>query len=190
MGCSYVITAVAKGKAEVTNSFLLAGTTEEDKRFEDETTAVEDRYAQAVPARNFALQFLEGAYHRQTQQTRRSCSFFLGSLPLASANAEQVKEIPMKRISPALFLDYRLPSPAPPLSPRKTPVTPPKVIQIVREFLKAGKAGAAHDRSEAASVSLSGRQAARPLCRAEFHVRASPSALSLQVSVVGGHGKR
>jgi proteasome lid subunit RPN8/RPN11 len=40
IGCSYVITEVAKGKAKVTNSFLLAGTTEEDKRFEDETIAV------------------------------------------------------------------------------------------------------------------------------------------------------
>jgi len=40
LGCSYVITAVAKGKAEVTNSFLLAGTTEEDKRFEQETIDV------------------------------------------------------------------------------------------------------------------------------------------------------
>lgn len=36
LGCSYVITRVAEGKAEVTNSFLLAGTSEEDKRFEDE----------------------------------------------------------------------------------------------------------------------------------------------------------
>ena len=43
IGCSYVITAVARGKAEVTNSFLLAGTSEEDKRFENETIAVEDR---------------------------------------------------------------------------------------------------------------------------------------------------
>ena len=34
IGCAYVITAVAKGKAAETNSFLLAGTTEEDKRFE------------------------------------------------------------------------------------------------------------------------------------------------------------
>ena len=42
IGCSYVITAVARGKAEVTNSFLLAGTTEEDKRFDDEAIAVED----------------------------------------------------------------------------------------------------------------------------------------------------
>lgn len=41
IGCSYVITEVAKGKAQVTNSFLLAGTTEEDKRFEDETIRVE-----------------------------------------------------------------------------------------------------------------------------------------------------
>lgn len=42
IGCSYVITAVAKGKAEVTNSFLLTGSTEEDKRFEDETIAIDD----------------------------------------------------------------------------------------------------------------------------------------------------
>lgn len=39
-GCSYVITAVAQGKAEVTNAFLLRGTGEEDKRFEDEQIAV------------------------------------------------------------------------------------------------------------------------------------------------------
>jgi len=37
LGCSYVITAVARGKSAVTNSFLLAGTKEEDKRFEPET---------------------------------------------------------------------------------------------------------------------------------------------------------
>jgi proteasome lid subunit RPN8/RPN11 len=36
LGCSYVITAVAQGKAPVTNSFLLAGETEENKRFEAE----------------------------------------------------------------------------------------------------------------------------------------------------------
>jgi proteasome lid subunit RPN8/RPN11 len=42
IGCSYVITEVAHGKARVTNSFLLAGTTEEDKRFEPETIAVPD----------------------------------------------------------------------------------------------------------------------------------------------------
>lgn len=40
LGCSYVITAVAHGKATVTNSFLLAGETEEDKRFEAETIDV------------------------------------------------------------------------------------------------------------------------------------------------------
>ena len=32
-GCAYVITAVAKGKSEITNSFLLTGTGEEDKAF-------------------------------------------------------------------------------------------------------------------------------------------------------------
>ena len=36
LGCSYVITAVEKGKAEQTNAFLLEGTTEDDKRFTDE----------------------------------------------------------------------------------------------------------------------------------------------------------
>ncbi len=40
LGCSYVITAVAQGKAAVTNSFLLAGTTEEDKHFQQETIDV------------------------------------------------------------------------------------------------------------------------------------------------------
>jgi proteasome lid subunit RPN8/RPN11 len=34
IGCAYVITAVSQGKATVTNSFLLAGTKEEDKSFE------------------------------------------------------------------------------------------------------------------------------------------------------------
>ena len=42
IGCSYVITEVARGKAAVTNSFLLAGTTEEDKKFENETIKIED----------------------------------------------------------------------------------------------------------------------------------------------------
>ena len=42
LACSYVITSVAKGKATVTNSFLLAGTTEEDKRFEQESIRVEN----------------------------------------------------------------------------------------------------------------------------------------------------
>jgi proteasome lid subunit RPN8/RPN11 len=43
LGCSYVITSVAKGKATTTNSFLLTGTTEEDKRFEQETIDVQDQ---------------------------------------------------------------------------------------------------------------------------------------------------
>ena len=41
-GSSYVITEVVNGKAAVTNSFLLAGTTEEDKHFEQETIEVEE----------------------------------------------------------------------------------------------------------------------------------------------------
>ena len=40
LGCSYVITAVAKGHAELTNSFMLAGDTEENKRFEPEPIEV------------------------------------------------------------------------------------------------------------------------------------------------------
>ena len=40
LGCSYVITEVVQGKAAVTNSFLLAGTTEEDKQFVHETIEV------------------------------------------------------------------------------------------------------------------------------------------------------
>jgi proteasome lid subunit RPN8/RPN11 len=36
LGCSYLITSVAKGRADETNSFLLTGTSEENKAFEDE----------------------------------------------------------------------------------------------------------------------------------------------------------
>jgi proteasome lid subunit RPN8/RPN11 len=34
IGCSYVITEIAQGKAALTSAFLLAGTAEEDKHFE------------------------------------------------------------------------------------------------------------------------------------------------------------
>ena len=40
-GCAYVITAVERGKATLTNSFLLSGTTEEDKRFEAQPIVIE-----------------------------------------------------------------------------------------------------------------------------------------------------
>lgn len=40
IGCSYVITSVEKGKATVTNSFLLSGADEESKRFDDEEIQV------------------------------------------------------------------------------------------------------------------------------------------------------
>ncbi len=42
IGCSYVITEVAHGKAAVTNSFLLTGTTEDNKRFENQEIVAED----------------------------------------------------------------------------------------------------------------------------------------------------
>jgi proteasome lid subunit RPN8/RPN11 len=47
LGCSYLITSVENGKAAVTNSFLLTGTTEEDKKFEDEAIEIEIAEAQA-----------------------------------------------------------------------------------------------------------------------------------------------
>src|SRR5881394_471108 len=39
-GCSYVITSVAKGKAEATNSFQLEGNEENDKKFTDENLSI------------------------------------------------------------------------------------------------------------------------------------------------------
>jgi proteasome lid subunit RPN8/RPN11 len=50
LGCSYVITAVAKGTAQQTNSFLLTGSTEEDKAFADEAIVVGQEEAAAVEA--------------------------------------------------------------------------------------------------------------------------------------------
>ncbi len=41
LGCSYVITSVEKGKATATNSFMLAGSSEEDKKFETESIQIE-----------------------------------------------------------------------------------------------------------------------------------------------------
>jgi proteasome lid subunit RPN8/RPN11 len=40
MGCSYIITSVAEGKADLTNSFLLQGTGEDDKQFLDESIEI------------------------------------------------------------------------------------------------------------------------------------------------------
>jgi len=40
-GCAYVITAVEQGAAQVTNSFLLTGTSEEDKAFAPQFIAIE-----------------------------------------------------------------------------------------------------------------------------------------------------
>jgi proteasome lid subunit RPN8/RPN11 len=42
LGCSYVITEIAQGRAAVTNSFALTGMTEEDKQFIPETISVDD----------------------------------------------------------------------------------------------------------------------------------------------------
>jgi proteasome lid subunit RPN8/RPN11 len=40
IGCSYVISAVEKGKTAITNSFALTGLDENDKKFEDEKIEV------------------------------------------------------------------------------------------------------------------------------------------------------
>jgi proteasome lid subunit RPN8/RPN11 len=42
LGCAYIITAVEKGHAAITNSFLLTGASEEDKRFEPQQIVVGD----------------------------------------------------------------------------------------------------------------------------------------------------
>ncbi|MGA3010635.1 MAG: M67 family metallopeptidase [Terracidiphilus sp.] len=47
LGCCYVITGVAKGKAGATNSFLLTGESEEEKRFEQQAIEL-DREGQGV----------------------------------------------------------------------------------------------------------------------------------------------
>jgi proteasome lid subunit RPN8/RPN11 len=44
-GCSYVITSVQQGKAVETNSFLLVGDNEQQKRFEEEQVKVEQSRA-------------------------------------------------------------------------------------------------------------------------------------------------
>jgi proteasome lid subunit RPN8/RPN11 len=41
LGCSYIITSVEKGKAALTNSFLLSGTGEDNKKFEDEAIQID-----------------------------------------------------------------------------------------------------------------------------------------------------
>ena len=41
LGCSYIITSIEHGKAATTNSFLLRGTGEDDKSFEDEPIQID-----------------------------------------------------------------------------------------------------------------------------------------------------
>jgi proteasome lid subunit RPN8/RPN11 len=41
LGCSYIITSIEKGKAVTTNSFLLTGIAEDDKKFEDEAIQID-----------------------------------------------------------------------------------------------------------------------------------------------------
>ena len=48
LSCSYIITSVENGKAVLTNSFLLSGTGEEDKKFEDEAIQIDIAESQAT----------------------------------------------------------------------------------------------------------------------------------------------
>ena len=49
-GCSYVITAVERGTARITNSFLLMGSEDADKHFADEKVVViDDATSEAAP---------------------------------------------------------------------------------------------------------------------------------------------
>jgi proteasome lid subunit RPN8/RPN11 len=54
LGCSYIITSVEKGKAAITNSFLLSGMAEDNKKFEDESIQIDiaANLAGAVEARS------------------------------------------------------------------------------------------------------------------------------------------
>ena len=47
LGCSYIITSVEQGKAVTTNSFLLSGTGEENKEFEDEAIQIDIAHSAA-----------------------------------------------------------------------------------------------------------------------------------------------
>lgn len=47
VGCSYIITRVNVGKADVSNSFLLTGTGEEDKQFIDEPIEIEIKHTES-----------------------------------------------------------------------------------------------------------------------------------------------
>jgi len=52
LGCSYIITSVEHGKAVLTNSFLLSGTGEDDKKFEDEAIQIDIAAATDAAAHN------------------------------------------------------------------------------------------------------------------------------------------
>jgi proteasome lid subunit RPN8/RPN11 len=52
LGCSYIITSVGQGKAALTNSFLLSGTSEDDKTFEDEAIQIDIAAATDAAAPN------------------------------------------------------------------------------------------------------------------------------------------
>jgi proteasome lid subunit RPN8/RPN11 len=41
LGCSYIISSIEKGRARTTNSFLLSGTAEDNKKFEDEPIQID-----------------------------------------------------------------------------------------------------------------------------------------------------
>lgn len=53
LGCSYVITAIERGRAIATRSFLLTGASEDEKRFEEETILIEEIYAPPDESKRF-----------------------------------------------------------------------------------------------------------------------------------------
>ncbi len=60
IGCSYVITAVERGRAQVTNSFRLSGADETDKSFENEAleidvTGIDHDQAESAAAKSVEL---------------------------------------------------------------------------------------------------------------------------------------
>ena len=58
LGCSYIITSVEQGKATLTNSFLLTGTSEEDKQFHDES--IEIQIAESIEIEETSAQHQKG----------------------------------------------------------------------------------------------------------------------------------
>ena len=60
IGCSYVITSVQQGKAALTNSFVLDGTDEDDKHFEQEQVSIGETNSNKAVAVNILKKTADG----------------------------------------------------------------------------------------------------------------------------------